>query len=277
MKKLIIFCDGGLGNRLGVLIGGYLFAERFKREIIIAWPENTWCGCSFNDLFQNEYEITNSNINEVFSKNINNKFLIHENQTNFKINSYYPNFNTYKEFENNNDRVLVYYHNSIPDFFGQTDILRILEKFKIKNILKNKVNEFCKIKNIDNKTFGIHFRKTDFGNFLNEDAIFNDLLLNSDKRFFICSDSEETENKFKNLKNVSIFVKKYYVEKLKDGDWNDLIQDNEGRKFNFNVKRSKQSVIESFIDLLILSKTKIITESHSTFLKFAKLYSNIKI
>ena len=46
---------------------------------------------------------------------------------------------------------------------------------------------------------------------------------------------------------------------------------------NFNVNRSKESVIEGFIDLLILSRTKIIVESHSTFLKFAKLYNKINL
>ena len=87
MKKLIIFCDGGLGNRLGVLIGGILTAKELNREPIICWPENTWCGCSFDDLFCPQYELIGLDINTLFSQNVNSKFLIHENQTNLSIDS----------------------------------------------------------------------------------------------------------------------------------------------------------------------------------------------
>lgn len=277
MKKLIIFCDGGLGNRLGVLIGGIIFAKQLKREYIICWPENTWCGCNFNDLFEFKTDLINLSINELFENNLYNKFLIHENQTNYKIDQYYPNIENLNLFKTIEDDIVIYYHNSIPNFFNESEILEILKKFKIKNEILDEVYNFCKLKNINNKTLGIHFRKTDFKNFLNEDEIYNYIISNIKTNFFICSDSSETEQKFNILENVFIYPKKNYVEKLKDGSWNDIIKDNEGREFDFNVKRSKDSVIEGFIDLLILSRTKIIVESHSTFLKFSKLYSNIDI
>ena len=83
--------------------------------------------------------------------------------------------------------------------------------------------------------------------------------------------------KFNQLENTVVFPKTQYVEKLKDGGWNDLTTDNEGRVFNFNVNRPKQSVIEAFIDLLLLSRTQILVNSVSSFLNFAKLYSKIKL
>ena len=277
MKKLIVFCDGGLGNRLGVLIGGILTAQKLNRTPILCWPENTWCGCSFDDLFTSEYDSINLNINDLFSQNLKNKFMIHENQTTFQLEQYSPNLENIELLKNVEDDTIVYYHNSIPSYFNQEEVLIILNKFKIKQDIKNKVNDFCKHNNIDSNTLGIHFRKTDFQHFLNEEETFEYIKSNPEINYFICSDSLETEEKFVILDNVIRYSKDYYVEKLKKGLWNDLITDNEGRDFNFNINRSKESVIEGFIDLLILSKTNIIIESHSTFLKFAQLYKKIEI
>jgi hypothetical protein len=277
MKKLIIFCDGGLGNRLGVLIGGILTAQKLDRTPILCWPENTWCGCSFNDLFDSEYQVIDLDINKLFSKHINDKFIIHENQTNLQLEQYYPSLEIIDFFKNINDENVIYYHNSIPQYFSQEEILSILSKFIVKSNIKDNVFEFINKNKIDDNTLGIHFRKTDFQSFLNEEETFNYINSNSGTNFFICSDSFETEEKFNILNNVIIYPKNNYVTKLKEGSWNDLTTDNEGRQMNFNINRSKESVIEGFIDLLILSKTNIVVESHSTFLKFAKLYNKINI
>lgn len=277
MKKLIIFCDGGLGNRLGVLIGGILTSKKLNRVPILCWPENTWCGCSFTDLFDTEYKVLNLNINDLFSQNINSKFMIHENQTNLQLEQYFPNLENIDILSKTEDETIIYYHNSTPPYFTQEDVLSVLSSFNIKNDIRNKVVEFCNKNKIDSNTLGIHFRKTDFQHFLNEEESLNYIGSNSETKFFICSDSFETEEKFSILSNVVIYPKTAYVGKLKEGTWNDVITDNEGRQFNFNVDRSKEAVIEGFIDLLILSKTNILVESHSTFLKFAKLYKNINI
>jgi hypothetical protein len=277
MRKLIIFCDGGLGNRLGALIGGILTAQKLNRTPILCWPENTWCGCSFNDLFDSEYQVINLNINKLFSQYVNNKFIIHENQTNLQLEQCYPSLETINSFKDIEDENVIYYHNSIPNYFSQEEILIILSKFVIKSNIKNNVIEFINKNNINSDTLGIHFRKTDFQSFLNEEETLNHIISNPGINFFICSDSFETEKKFNTLNNVIIYPKNNYVTKLKEGSWNDLTIDNEGRQMNFNINRSKESVIEGFIDLLILSKTNIIVESHSTFLKFAKLYNKINI
>lgn len=277
MKKLIIFCDGGLGNRLGVLIGGILVAQKLDRVPTLCWPENNWCGCHFDDLFSSKYEVVSFSINELFAQNKSSKFIIHENQTNLHLEQYYPSLDTINRFEKIEDETVVYYHNSIPDYFNQDEILDTLAQFNIKPHIKNRVTDFCAEKSISSSTLGIHLRKTDFQSFLNEEETYNYIASNSQTNFFICSDSFETEQKFSILSNVIVYPKNHYVEKLKEGSWNASITDNEGRHFNFNVNRSKESVIEGFIDLLILSKTTPIVESHSTFLKFAKLYKNINL
>ena len=110
-----------------------------------------------------------------------------------------------------------------------------------------------------------------------ENRIYDTIFSYNKVKHYVCSDDKNTEMKFKKLNNVVIYPKSSYVEKFKDGGWNDVITDNEGRRFNFNVNRPKQSVIEAFVDLLILSRTKISVNSVSSFLNFAKLYSNIEL
>jgi hypothetical protein len=277
MKKLTIFCDGGLGNRFGVLIGGLITADILNMESIICWPENSWCGCSFEDLFDTDIKIIKDDINQLFSNNLDKVFLIHENQTNLKLDK------VFSHSENSLDTIsklsddVIYYHNQIPDYFDIFKILDKLSSLKIQPEILDRVKLFSKEYGIDNTTNGVHFRKTDVPNQLDEGIIYQHMVQNSNTKFYICSDDKDTEMKFNMLQNTIVFPKTQYVEKLKDGDWNDLTTDKEGRVFNFNVNRPKQSVIDAFVDLLLLSRTQIIVDSVSSFLNFAKLYSNIEL
>lgn len=275
-RKIIIFCDGGLGNRLGVLIGGLITSEVLKTTPIICWPQNNWCGCLFRDLFHSDIQVINDDINTLFISNLDNIFLIHENQTNIDLKKIYTHstgsINSILQL--NED--VVYYHNQVPYYFTIEQQISKLKSLNIqKNIIEN-VNYFCNINNITNEVSGIHFRKTDMNISHNENEIFNKILI-SNKKYFICSDDEETEKKFSKLENVIVNKKKSYVKQFKPGSWNDNILDNEGRSFNFNVDRDGESVKEAFMDLLILSRTNIETNSESSFLKFSKLYKNIKL
>jgi len=277
MKKVIIFCDGGLGNRLGVLIGGILTSQKLNYTYEICWPKNTWCGCDFTDLFEFNVNVYDKNINTVFSENESNIFLIHENQTksNLEIvfNHDLENINTIL----NMDKDVVYYHNRIPEYYSEKEILETLNLLKINKTIYDRVIEQISLYKI-NKRIGIHIRKTDFNYIIDESLFFNSISNDFENTYFVCSDDYETEKKFLSLGNVVTFKKKYYVEKLiPDLSWYGQIQDNEGRNFNFNVNRNSESVIEAFIDLLLLSRTKIIKTSNSSFLQFAYLYSKINL
>lgn len=276
--NLIIFCDGGLGNRLGALIGGLLIADELNRTPIICWPENTWCGASFSDLFETNTPIIKYNINELFEKYKLNNFLIHENQSKINIKHYYPTVENINFFKTLTDGDIVYYNSLIPNFYSEDLILNKIKTLNIKQDILIKVNQICDVNNIDKNTLGIHIRKTDFKLFLNENKIEDLIKSNENKKFFVCSDDKNTEIKFSNYKNVITIKKNSYAEKLNvDIGWNDNIIDNEGRIFDFNIKRSKESVIEAFLDMLVLSKTSIIIESISTFLNFSKLFGKIII
>lgn len=277
MKKITIFCDGGLGNRFGVLIGGLITADKLNAEPIICWPENSWCGCAFTDLFDTNIQVISDDINTLFGNNLDKVFLIHENQTKFNLEKVVPHSELNIEQLLSYPSDIIYYHNQVPPYYGISKVVNKLNSLKIKDSILQEVNRFCVENGFDQNTCGVHFRKTDVPIGLNDDEVYQHILSNPTIKHYICSDDKETEMKFKQLNNVYSYPKSSYVEKLKDGGWNDLTTDLEGREFNFNVNRPKQSVIEAFVDLLILSRTKIVVNSVSSFLNFAKLYSNIQL
>jgi len=281
MRKTIIFCDGGLGNRLNSLLGGLFIAEQTKSTPIICWPENNWCRCSFEDLFITDIKIINNNINDIFESNIDNIFLIHENQTKFDLNKQYNHtLESIHDILNKNEDI-IYYHNILPSYINISFVLDKLKNLKIKTKILDQVQAFIKENNINKDTHGILFRKTDYSSnpniSLNDNEIYNHIKSDLNLKYYICSDDKDTEDKFNELENVFVYPKTSYVKKFKEGEWNDLITDNEGRLNNFNVDRPRQSVIEAFIGLLILSQTNIIVDIPSTFLHFAKYYSYTNI
>jgi hypothetical protein len=276
MKKIIIFCDGGLGNRLGVLIGGIITAKKLNLDYEICWPANSWCGCDFVDLFDTNKNIINKNINELFLEDSDDVFLIHENQTKSKLKKIYSHSLQTLELLKNCENNIIYYHNQIPKYYDKNEIINTLSSLKIKKNITDEVKKFSKEHDIENR-IGVHIRKTDFLPKVDDKIIF-DGIRNSNNLFFICSDDSETEKNFSNLLNVVIHNKKNYAEKLNPStSWNDKTVDYEGREFYFNIKRNSESVIEAFIDMLILSRTKIHNNTMSTFLTFANHYSNLNL
>jgi len=272
MSIVYIFCDGGLGNRLGSLFGGLHFSMVNNKSPMIIWPENNWCGCSFKDLFDSDIPNTDWGINLAVNNKSECNFIVHDfSQIKYPVaNIEENNFKTSIKYKNTNNDIF-YYHNIIPDYIDTDTQILLLKSLKINSNILNKVNNFLEPYKEQIIT-GLHFRKTDFRTFLDEDYYDKIIKQNLDKIFFVCSDDKQTELKFKLNKNVITFEKNNYVNKLIDSDWNASIVDSEGRSFIFNVNRSRESVIEAFIDMLILSKTNIITENSSTFLNFAKLY-----
>ncbi len=277
MRTIIIFCDGGLGNRFGVLIGGLITADVMGLNPVICWPENSWCGCSFEDLYESKIPVINDDINTLFKNNLHNVFLIHENQTNFNLSKVFNHSEHNMKIIGDMNEDVVYYHNQVPPYYGISKVVNKIKTLKIREDIVKIVKSFCTNNEINQKTIGIHFRKTDVPNQLNEDYIYSKIIENMGTKHYICSDDKAAEDKFKTLPNVFVYPKTSYVEKLKDGGWNDVTTDAEGRTFTFNVNRPKQSVIEAFVDLLILSRTNMVVNSVSSFLRFAKLYSNIEL
>ena len=276
VRKMYILADGGLGNRLNSLIGGLVAAEQINCVPVICWPINNWCGCSFEDLFVSNLQTMDKGITDLILDD-GKIYLIHDNQT-----TTVPRHTFEHSLESVNcirdmTQDIVYFHNKLPDYFPQDAIVKKLRTLKILPHILSTVELFCKKHAISTKTKGIHIRKTDHKKQLDSDQIFLSILEDKDTDYFICSDDKPTEEKLKQLSNVKIYSKTSYVEKLVDGEWTTPITDNQGRVFSYNVNRSRQSVVEAFVDLLILSRTNIsIKKTSSSFLSWATIYSMIQ-
>jgi hypothetical protein len=143
--------------------------------------------------------------------------------------------------------------------------------------LRNKAEAFSVTAFMGRPYAGLHIRKTDYGNLVDENVSFQVIMDHPQVPFFVCSDSEETESAALKFSNVWIRTKSSYVEKRVDGGWNSPIVDESGRHYSFNVRRSAQSVEEAVIDLLVLAKSQIIKNSTSTFLSLAEIWSRVRV
>jgi hypothetical protein len=69
--------------------------------------------------------------------------------------------------------------------------------------------------------------------------------------------------------------KKYHVEKKTTGEWTHTCADDDGRIYNGNIQRGRESVIEATIDMLILAQSQIVGFSGSTFQRMARLIGEV--
>ena len=263
-KKLYLHCDGGFGNRFYVLVAGLYLAKSLEYEPIISWPTNNWCGAGLEDLFENVFETWDAVIGEPPCE----LRLLHEDQLKYggctNIHQF-QNLTQLKDYVEGKD--FFYFNNLIPFHLitDREDFFNVVRDLRFKKEITELVDEVTG----EDSFIGIHIRKTDFGDRVNEDHLFN-MAKDRGERVFICSDDPDTENKFLALPNVFSFDKTSYVEKLVEGSWNSNIVDDNGNARNFNVNRSKQSVVEAMVDLLCLSKAdELIGDHGSTFLATA--------
>jgi len=275
--KNIVFCDGGLSNRLNALIFALVLEKRYETEWEIAWPINNWCASAFEDLFISNIKILTHTLTDYLCIQNDYLLLMHENQCNFNENklTYTSELKSFSDCYKiiNRGIPIFYYNNLVPKFVELNEIQTIVNNINISPKILVTVKDFIKSNSINRDTIGIHIRKTDFGNTINESEIFS-FVLNSDKKFFICSDDPETNYIFSTLSNASVFKKNNFPVKINhEGGWNDSICDDQGRIFSFNVYRSSDSIHEALIDMLILSQTNSIATSQSTFLNMSKYFS----
>lgn len=270
-KKVYGYCDGGLGNRLGALLGAMNLSKRLDADYEILWPQTRWCGCLFDDLFEGNLSFIN--IEKSMSDFVKEKNITLQNshiKFDFPDTEYvHPEGDLNYNF--NNHQNIIYNNHSTPSYIHENDVINLLSELKIKKEILDELNLFISNNNINDEVLGVHIRKTDNPMKLSDELYVRFVRDNQHKRIFVCSDDEEIEKRLKNeFSNVITRTKKDYVQKFIEGDWR--IGD------YFNVTRSRDSVIDAFLDMLILSRTNIASKPNtSSFLTFAIRYNKIKL
>lgn len=255
MRTVYIHCDGGLGRRFNSLVSGICLANSLNWNYEIRWPINDQCACG---------------IEEIFDGNFKQVTIIPEDVTYYAqwsinehtIDPFY--FKTRQEIVDhalNAQKDVFYCSFSIPSWAFKIDIYNIITKLlKFKDSLIKKSEDFINKNNLKDY-YGLHLRRTDHTTKIDEDFFHNLILHNRNQKFFVCSDEQELESKFGKLSNVIIYPKRQWVVKIdEDKDWDG----------GLNLHRSKISILDAAVDLLILSRSEILnTNVNSNFLKLA--------
>ena len=272
-RSIYIYCDGGFGNRYNALLSGLVVAELADLEPIIVWPTNNWCGASFEDIFQKPMTVVNRELSSFFAEKEHFHHLMEEDHLQMQVPFLSPrpitDFEQIRQFINASSKDIFYYVALVPACIDMTQIRKHLLANPFRPEIIERADSF-RVNHGLTEFFGIQIRKTDFGTSGADDQnLFNLIAGRADAQFFVCSDDKDVERRFSTLPNVHIYEKQAHVEKLVQGDWNSHTADHSGRVYACNVNRGSLSVLEAIVDLLVLSKSKVVRTSGSTFLNAA--------
>jgi hypothetical protein len=277
MRTLHIYCDGGFGNRLNGLVSGLLFAGIAGLKPVAVWPCNNWCGARFGEIFENsDLQVIERELATYVPEKGNFHFFMTEDHLGMGV----PNLSPLAagalpeviRYLQSDSRDVFYHSPLIPSYMEASWVSAQIRLLKIRGEIQGHAAQFMERAGLKDEFYGLQIRKTDFGvGGADDSALFELVQKAADKRFFVCSDSKEVEARFQKLPNVAVYGKQAYVEKLVAGDWTTLAADHSGRVYPCNVNRSAQSVIDALVDLLVLSHSKVVKTSNSTFLNSALL------
>jgi FkbM family methyltransferase len=272
-----MLCDGGLCNRLNALLFALMLQRRFGGAWQISWPRNNWCGAGFDSLFSSPLPHDDNGIAHYKQHEARHLLLMHENQAGFDSARWVPNrglasWDDYRHQLQRHDSV-VYYNNLLPPFVTDDDVQGALTLLQVNPQVAETARRFILERRIDASVLGVHIRKTDFGDRVDDDALFEQVRA-SDRPVFVCSDDAAVNTRFAALPRCSVVPKQAYPQKLQGQDhWQQATRDDQGRHFASNMQRSAEAVVEGLVDLLVLSQTDILPTSHSTFLATAQRFA----
>jgi hypothetical protein len=272
----IVYCDGGLCNRLNALIYALVLRDRFGHAWSLSWPSNNWCGAGFSALFSIDMTVSTRSLVHYTHLQDEYLFLVHEMQSGLRADRVVRNqsLTTMEAYgaHLNAGKPVFYYHNLFPHPVDAALIGKALGHLRVNPAIWDRARAFCRTNGLDRSVKGLHIRKTDFGSAVNDSQLFDAVAAHAD-RFFVCSDDREVNERFGALANCCVLEKAHFPRKLlAEGDWNASTTDSDGRRFPYNITRSEESVVEGLVDLLILSTTTVLSTSPSTFLEMARLF-----
>jgi hypothetical protein len=277
MRFLHVYCDGGFGNRLNGLVSGLLLSGIAGLTPVVVWPRNNWCGASFSAIFDNSgIQVIERELVTYVPQKSSFHFFMTEDHLGMGVSNLSPLaapvLTHVVQYLQSDSRDVFYHSPLIPSYLDAAWVSAQISLLKIREEIEMRAIQFMEGMGLHDPFYGLQIRKTDFGAGGADDSALFDLVKKAaDKRFFVCSDDREVEERFQKLPNVAIHEKQAYVEKLVAGDWTALAADHSGRVYPCNVNRSAHSVIDAVVDLIVLSHSEVIKTSNSTFLNAALL------
>lgn len=273
MGRVTAVCQSGLGNRVSAFIGGCFLAHKLNYDFEVVWPIDTTRDFRFNDLFTScGYSVKETYIGKeydlIISLFLDNKKTLKEFLTNKVgsapiISTETTTVNVCKNYNN-----ILYKSPQLLTEITDADICFYLKKLKIQPFILYDILNFVATKNI-NGALGYHFRHApnQYIDTFQKNIIFEKIKNTPNKKYFICSDTQATEELYSQLPNVVTLKKKTYPCFRSDDD--EIIS-----------SISREAAVEALKDVLLLSRTVIqdlIYPISSTFLRLAIWYQNISL
>ncbi len=276
-SQLMIFCDGGIGNRINSLISGLAIARHFNLTFCVYWPENNWCQASFGDIFRNPLPTSKLSISNLSKKLGDAIVLLHDDIASKRLEVEFNSAYQYSSMQDFSDKVLsaekniFYYPALMPQWVPFEVCIQELRSLSFTDYISQSVSGF--VNEVLKKPFhGLHLRRTDLNVGLNDHEVINLVQRHPDETFFVCSDDPVAEAIASAHPNVFARSKAFHVNKKNnENSWLNESADDDGRIYYGNIQRGKEAVIEGAIDLLILAHSQIVGYSGSTFQRIAKI------
>ena len=279
--KFIVFCDGGLCNRLNALVVALIIGRAFRRLVVVHWPLNNWCSLPIEDILELDKQVivdrgSFSAVENIYSSYV----LVAHEQQNFrspvrlnpnKVHEWRCLLGFFEKTLPTSNTI--YFNSIIPRCIPQKLIQGAVSGLRWKEQFTSRAEEFLRLSGLQPGMYwGLHLRGTDFGHSRNYFRFWLAVTHLLPGRKLLCTDDPDVAQMFIGVPGmVRRQVFSHPVKLHPEKNWNDVIIDEEGRQFPFNISRTPDSISESIIDLLTLSKARLLYTSKSTFLNFALL------
>ncbi len=273
-RTLLIFCDGGLANRVRSLLGGLVLARHLGWTHKILWPRNNRCGAGFNQLFDMDESALEIRIQDLLVHEDQLQLWLHENDAGFQGSVHQlrrlDSIDELALLRSQDERAILYCENSVLPWMPETAVWQALLSLKFRPEIFERVQQLLD-RHTDGGYVGIHLRATDFTSPPPTEAVLALVTIRQDTRFFVCSDDASLEARLGEMPNVFLNAKTAYVERRTEGPWRGDVLDSDGLPYTSNIERGDRSVIEACVDLLLLAKSVPVRTSGSSFLALAEL------
>jgi FkbM family methyltransferase len=278
MKKpaIIIYCDGGLGNRLNALLSGLAISRHFGLARTIHWPVNSNCGAAIEDLIETSDTCHKDSLSSLHNKVNGFRMLLHDKIASERLGSDFSSAYSYDSLADFEVKVIAtgkpifYYPALIPGWIPPELIAQEVKFLRFNKLIELEAAKFI-TETLSRPYHGLHLRRTDLNIGFSDLEVHRIVSAHRDQLFFVCSDDPLAERIAAAHPNVEARQKISYVTKNDvNSDWLNPRIDEDGRVMG-NLERGRESVINAAIDLLILGNSRILGHSGSTFQSIARL------
>ncbi len=275
--EILIFCDGGLGNRMNALFSGVAIAKTLDLPCSIGWPENTWCRASFTDVFHYDAHVRNDLLSSYKARANEYLCFTHDKISADSFGAEFRSINSFRSMDEFSETIrkagkpIFYYPALVPQWLEDKAVDEAAVMVNIREDLKAKARQFIFNELAWRPYYGIHLRRTDLNTGYSDSEVDEIVGLHETSLFFVCSDSERAELRAACNPNVRIRRKTQHVSRQDSGKaWQDLAPDSDGRLYFSNIDRGREAVLEAVIDMLILGAGNVLEAGGSTFRKMAE-------